>query len=471
MLKKIPAKKIVALIIAISIIITGYTYANETTANLDNLEEDLLYLGAIINHIQENYKFDIDQEELVKGAYNGVFEMLDQHSTYFTPEDFESFNIESSGTFGGIGITVGERNDYITIIAPIKGTPGDKAGLKAGDIIKYVDDEDITGYSIEEAVKLMRGEPGTKVKLGIIRGNNPNVIYFDIVRDVIKVSPVEYEIIENNIGYIKIVQFNNNTDENVKIALNELKDKNVSGLIVDLRNNPGGILDEVIKTADFFLPKNSTIVHIDYKGEYRDTHKARTNKILDVPLAVLVDNGSASASEIFAGAVQDNKAGTIIGTTTFGKGTVQNTTPITNGGGIKLTIAEYLTSSEKKIDGVGITPDIIIKNLDEESQKNIPDFAPMIEDEASTLNDKGLNVYGAQQRLKYIGYDIEVTGIMDEKSVEVIKSFQKTQGINTSGTLDWITREKINEKTLDVYNYGTKDLQLEKAIDIIKSKK
>lgn len=456
----------IAIVLIVTILATGLVYAGEATKTFENLEDRLDYLGSMVRYIQTKYKYDITEEELMEGAYNGLFEVLDKHSNYFNPEDFESFNVDTHGTFGGIGISVGIRNEKITIIAPIKGTPGDKAGLKAGDVIKYVDDTDISDYNLESAIHLMRGEKDTKVRLGIIRGNSTEIQYFDIVRDIIKVNPVEHEVIEGDIGYIRILTFNDNTSDNIKSVIKELLDKDVKGFIIDLRNNPGGSLTEVVKVADHFVPDKSPIVHIQYKGERKNTYRSKRKRI-DKPLAVLVDGGSASASEIFAGAVQDTKSGTIIGTQTYGKGTIQNVLPMSNGGGLKLTIAEYLTPDEKKIDGVGLTPDIVIENTTAENRDDVKHFVPMIEDTKPTKGDKGLNVYGAQQRLRYIGYDIEATGIMDEETFKAIKKFQKSEGLSPYGRLDFTTKDKLMERCIEVYSNGTEDLQLEKAIEIV----
>jgi len=457
-----------ALVLIAAILATGLAYAGEAKKNLESLEEKIEYMGSLIKFVEAKYKYDVTEEELIEGAYNGIFDALDKHSTYFNPDDYESFNVDTSGTFGGIGVSVGTRNDNITIIAPIEGTPGDKAGLKAGDIVKYVDDIDITGYNLEKAVHLMRGEAGTKIKLGIIRGNSTEVKYFEIVRDIIEINPVEYEIKENNIGYIMIRQFNANTYENMAEAVAELLDKKVDGFIIDLRNNPGGSLSEVVKVSDYFLDKKTPIVHIEYKGDNKTSYKARIGKVINKPIVVLVNEGSASASEIFAGAIQDTKTGTIVGTQTYGKGTVQTVIPITNGGGVKLTIAEYLTSNGRKIDGIGLTPDIVVENHAAENRDDIISFAPMIEDVESKKDDKGLNIYGAQQRLGYLGYDVEATGILDEKTYEAIKKFQESQDISPDGTLDFETRNKLSEETLEAYQNGIEDLQLQKAIEIIK---
>lgn len=460
----------IALVLIIALLATGLSYAAEATKEFKNLDDRLEYLGIMVRYIQAKHKDEVTEEELMDAAYHGLFEALDRHSTYFSPDQYEEFNIDTSGTFAGIGISVGMRNEKITIISPIEGTPGDKVGLKSGDIVKSVDNVDVSNSNLQKAVNLMRGEAGTKVKLGIIRGHNPEVIYYDITREIIKINPIEYEVIDNNIGYIKIISFNGNTYANMKKAIDELLAKNVKGFIVDLRNNPGGSLSEVEKAVDFFVPKDSPIVHMEFKGGKRTTYKSKHEKV-DKPLAVLVNGGSASASEIFAGAIQGTDSSTVIGTQTYGKGTVQTIKNITNGGGIKLTIAEYLTADESKIDGIGLTPDIIIKNIDEENNEDIPRFVPMIEDKEPKLNDKGLNVYGAQQRLEYLGYEVEATGIMDEKTLKAIEQFQKSEQLSPSGTLDFDTREKMNEKVVQVYTSGRKDLQLEKAIETILSSK
>ncbi len=460
-------KQVLVLTLITLLLISGYVFGAEPSKTFNNIDERIDYLKSMIKYIEANYANEITEEELMEGIYKGLFSTLDPHSNYFEPEAFESFNISTSGNFGGIGISVGVRDDRITVIAPLEGTPGDKAGVKAGDTIISVDDEDMSGYPLEKAVELMRGEPGTKVKLGIKRNNQDKVLYFDIIRDIIEINPVNYEILTEKLGYIKIVQFNDNTSENVDKALEEFKNKGVQGIILDLRNNPGGLVSEAVNVADSFVPKGP-VVHIDRKNKERQTYNS-TNEKIDIPVVVLVNGGSASASEIVAGAIQDTKSGTIVGTQTYGKGTVQTVTPITNGGGIKLTIAEYLTPNERSIDGVGIKPDIIVKNLENINKEEVETFVPMIEEVKPTLGSKGLNVFGAQQRLGFIGYEIvKPAGIMDEATFEAIKQFQKSNGLHSYGVLDYTTRDKLNEKTIEVYNSGIEDLQLKKAIELLK---
>ena len=459
-------KRVLALTLITVMFMSGFTYAAEPTKTFNNLEERIDYLESMINFIQAKYVNEVTEEQLMEGVYEGLFETLDPYSVYFKPDEYEEFNLETSGTFGGIGISVGMRNEQITVIAPLEGTPGDKAGLKPGDIIVYIDDEDVSKYQLEKAVNMLRGEPGTKLKLGIKRNGMDTILYFDIIRDEIKINPVNYKIMDGNIGYIKIIQFNDNTSDNIDKALDDFKTKNVKGIILDLRNNPGGLLEESVNVADPFIPKGP-VVHVELKDKERKTYTSVHEKI-DIPLVVLVNEGSASASEIVAGAIQDTQSGTIVGTTTYGKGTVQTVTPITNGGAIKLTIARYLTPNERSINGIGIQPDIVLDNPENEAKELVKNFVPMIEEEKPTLGSKGLNVYGAQQRLNFIGYkDVKATGIMDEVTFEAVKQFQETNGLYAYGVLDYTTRDKLNEKTIEVYNNGTEDLQMKKAVELL----
>ncbi len=456
------------LILIITIINGSLVFGNDSR-NFKSIDESIDYIKLMMEYIEENYKYDITEEQLIEGAYYGLFGALDQHSTYFSPEDYKNFNSRSTGKFSGIGLEIGVRDGYITVITSIEGTPAQKSGLKTGDIIKYVDETDVSVFSLERVASLIRGKAGSSVRLGIIRDKSSDITYIDIVRQTIEINPVKYEVLDNNIGYLKISSFNSNTNEKIKHQISQINKDNIKGIIIDLRNNPGGLLSEAIRVSDIFLHKDVPIMHIEYKGDKKETHIATTDMLINKPLIVLVNEGSASASEIFAGAIQGTKRGIIIGTQTYGKGTVQTITPITNGGGIKLTIAEYLISNGTKIEGIGVTPDIIVKNTILENKDEIIDFVPMIEDTKPTLNDRGINVYGAQQRLGYLGYDVDITGIMDEKTVEAIKSFQSFQGLYSYGILDWTTRDKIKEVAIELYNNGTDDFQLKKAIEEINS--
>ncbi len=329
-----------------------------------DLQQELEFLGNLLKLIKANYAYEVTEKQLIEGAMKGLFYNLDDYSNYYTEEEFKELNEIVSGDFGGIGIHIIEKNGNIEVVTPIKDTPGFKAGIQPGDIIVSVDDADIKGITSKKATELMRGEPGTKVKLGIVREGEPKVLYLDIVRELITINPIEYEILKDNIGYIKITEFNNHTLENVLKAMGHFNINKVDKIIFDVRNNPGGSLSEVINVLRFLVPRGP-IVHVKYSDGEIETHYSYNDEV-NFKLAVLVNKGSASASEIFAGAIQDTKVGTIIGTTTFGKGTVQTIVPLVNGGGIKLTIAEYLTANQNPVNKIGIKPDIVVENTTKE---------------------------------------------------------------------------------------------------------
>ncbi|TCO78762.1 S41 family peptidase [Marinisporobacter balticus] len=453
-------------ILTLMMIFTSFTYANEDFKKFKNLDERMAYLKSVIEYIEKNYEGEITEEELMEGAYKGVFEALDPHSNYFKPDEYEQFAIENTGVYGGIGVTISINDGKIVVTETMAGSPAQKTGLKVGDVIRSINDQDIKQYKLKQATDLLFGEPGTEVKLGIERKEQAHILNFDIVREEIKVNPVVSKILNSNIGYIKIDTFNKNTSENVEKVLKEFQNKNIKGLILDLRGNLGGLLYEAVNVADPFIPKGP-VVHIDYKNKKRETLYSKKERV-NMHLVVLVNELTASASEIVAGAIQDTKSGVIVGTKTYGKGTVQHTNLMINGGGIKLTIAEYLTPSERRIDGIGIQPDIVVKNTKNINRQDIKTFNNMIEDENATLGDKGLNVYGAQQRLKFLGYEkIEITGLLDGVTSNAIKEFQQLNGLAIDGILDKKTRDKLNEKVEEMYNGEEKDLQLERGIEIL----
>lgn len=319
---------------------------------------DVDYFLGIKDIIENNYYAEVSEKELIEGAIQGLFYNLDPHSNYYTKEEFEALMVDVSGDFVGIGVYIKEEDNSIIIISPIEGSPAYKAGIVPGDEIISVDNKKVKGMNLEEVSNLIKGKLNTKVRLGIKRNNK--ILHYNITREEIKLNPVESKILEDKIGYIKIKQFNQNTYENVVKALKELDKKNIQNIIIDLRDNPGGFLDEVIDVSKLFIPEGP-IVHIKYKGNRIRTYYSNLQNP-KYNLVVLVNENSASASEILAAAVKDRKAGIIIGTSTYGKGTVQQLLYLPNGDGMKLTIAEYLSPNKTKINGKGISPDIIAKN-------------------------------------------------------------------------------------------------------------
>lgn len=314
------------------------------------------------NFMGKNYYKPIKEDVLIEGALKGMFNSIgDPYTQYMTPKEYESFTTETEGSFGGIGIqvTVDEKG-VVTVVAPIEDTPGEKAGLKSGDKIVRVNGEDIIGLELNQVVEKMKGDPGTDVSLTIIRDGKEDYIEKKIVREIIRIKTVKSDILKENLGYLRITMFDRKTAEDFKEHLKSLKDKNIKGLIIDLRSNPGGLLNEVVEIADDLLGKQTIVYTEDREGNKREEMSDEKNKV-DVPIVVLVNGGSASASEILSGAIKDTNAGTLVGTTTFGKGLVQNVEKLSDGSAIKYTSAEYFTPNGINIHGKGIKPDIVVE--------------------------------------------------------------------------------------------------------------
>lgn len=314
--------------------------------------------------IKENYLRDVDDDKLLDGQLKGVVQSLDDpYSQYLTPDEYRSFSEQTSGVFGGIGVIVTPGDDnLITVVSPIEDTPGERAGIKPGDKITKVDGVEYFAENMDEAVKVMKGKPNTKVTLTIMRkdkdGKN-EVLDMDITREEIRLVTVKSNIIDDDIGYIRLTSFDELTYEDFSKNLKGLEKSDVKGLIIDLRNNPGGLLNVCADIADELLDKGDIVYTENKRGkrEYLRSGASHT----DLPLVVLVNEGSASASEILAGAIKDHNRGELIGTTTFGKGVVQRIKPLSDGSAVKLTISEYFTPKGTNIHGIGIEPDVIVE--------------------------------------------------------------------------------------------------------------
>lgn len=436
-----------------------------------NPESEYGFLEYMMNFVLENFKADIAEgevtrESLIEGAYKGIFDTLDDHSTYFNAEEYRDFNSSTEGSFGGIGISVTKEGKYIEVISPIKGTPGDRANLKPGDKIIKVDGEDITSWQLHEAVEVMRGEPGESVTLTINR--NEKIFDVEIIREVIEITSVEHEVLEDNIGYLQIKQFSNDSSKKVRESLFDLKSKNIDGLIIDVRNNPGGYLDEVVKISDYFLDAAKNIVHVDYESQRDRSYVAENPDLFEGNIVILVNEGSASASEILTGALKDNNEGTVIGATTYGKGTVQTVIELANGGAMKVTIAEYMTANRSHINGVGITPDLEVLSEVIESNDALKDsFVPMSENRTVYYGERSLNVYGLQQRLSYLGEDLSLDAAFGPNTLKALNKYQKQNNLEVTKT---ITRDLIDHLNESVNNYNVtiEDLQLNEAVNYLK---
>ena len=340
-----------------------------SNTNSDKLYEKIDLFGEVLEKIREEYVDEIDQADVMDSAINGVLQSLDPYSAYMSPELFKSMQTESKGEFGGLGIEIGMEAGVVKVIAPIADTPAEKAGIKAGDYIVRINNTQVQGKTLMEAVKLMRGPVGTNIELTVRRKGSKKPLTFLIERKIIEVKSVEAKILgnKNNIGYIRLKSFNENSDKQfIKKIKDYEKQNKLIGYIIDLRNNPGGLLTQAITITDFFL-ENGEIVSTKGRqvSETRKFFARSGDGIMGKPIIVLINNGSASASEIFAGALKDHKRAIILGENSYGKGSVQSVIPLRNGGGIRLTISKYYLPSGKSISDVGVSPDIIIKEKDE----------------------------------------------------------------------------------------------------------
>ncbi len=329
--------------------------------------EDLRTFTEIFAKIKNDYVESVEDKDLLQNAIRGMLSGLDPHSSYLLPEDYQQLQQGTSGEFGGLGIEVGMEDGFVKVIAPIDDTPASRAGMEAGDLIIRLDDTPVKGMTLADAVKIMRGKPGSPIVLTVVRDGVDAPFKVTIVRDVIKVRSVKSRLLEQGYGYVRVTQFQTRTGENLREAINELREKSdgkLDGLVLDLRNNPGGVLSAAVSVSDAFLT-DGIIVYTDGRlDDAKLKFNAKPTDVLDgAPIVVLVNGGSASASEIVAGALQDHRRAIIMGEKTFGKGSVQTILPMENGSALKLTTARYFTPSGVSIQAEGITPDIQVARL------------------------------------------------------------------------------------------------------------
>ena len=359
------------IIIILSVIISFF-YNPAHSQNLDKLYEKIDLFSEVLEKINNEYVDEIDQSEVMDSAINGVLQSLDPYSAYMNPEIYEEMQTETSGEFGGLGIEVTMEAGVVKIITPIDDTPASRAGVKAGDYIVRINGEQVQGKTLMEAVNLMRGPVNTSIEITIRRKGLKKAKIFKIKREIIEIKSVASKLIEKEIGYLRLRAFNENSSDQLKKEISKLEKKeNLLGYIFDLRNNPGGLLSQAIQISDFFLEDGEIVSTKGRKNrENRKFFAKKGDKINGKPLIVLINNGSASAAEIVAGALQDQKRAILLGETTFGKGSVQSIIPLKNKGAIRLTISKYYLPSGKSISEVGVVPDIRVEEEDEEFSIN-----------------------------------------------------------------------------------------------------
>ena len=354
--------------------------------------EDLQVFAEVFGKIKSDYVDEVDDKQLLEDAIQGMLSGLDPHSSYLDPESFKEVRIGTEGQFGGLGIEVTMENGFVKVIAPIDDTPAYRAGVQAGDLIIRLDNTPVKGMSLNEAVRMMRGEPGDEIVLTIVRDGESKPLEVAIERAVIRITSVKRRLLDDGYGYIRITQFQSGTDQALREKLTLMKEEvggPLKGLILDLRNNPGGVLSGAVAVSDTFL-RSGTIVYTKGRGEDSELrfNTTPTDYADGVPMIVLVNGGSASASEIVAGALQDHKRAIIMGTKTFGKGSVQTILPMQNGAALKITTARYYTPSDRSIQATGIQPDVIVEDLKLAKKDNDTDSSLREADLAGHLDNE-----------------------------------------------------------------------------------
>ncbi|GLI35840.1 S41 family peptidase [Desulforhabdus amnigena] len=429
MLKK--RKKAIILIAGVTFLLMGWSGLKaKTNSENSDIYQYLKLFSDVLNIVQDNYVEKVESKKLIYGAVTGMLRELDPHSSFLKPEDYKELQIETKGKFGGLGIEISIRDGVLTVVSPLEDTPADKAGIQANDQIIKIDDQPTQDMSLMDAVQKMRGPKGTKVKLTIIRKGERKPLEFELTRDIIAIQSIKFRTLDPGYGYLRISSFQSGTTSDLRKALDKLEEENrpLNGLVLDLRNDPGGLLDQAVEVSDEFLDKGLIV----YTGGRLESQKMRfeahkNSKPRDYPIIVLVNSGSASASEIVAGALQDHKRALILGEPTFGKGSVQTVIPLSDGSALRLTTSLYYTPSGRSIQAKGIEPDILVKRE-----------MPQKEDEESTEEVRRIR----------------------EKDLPRHMENQKQE-----------TPSEVNETQAETQKMLTEDNQLRRALDLLKGYK
>jgi carboxyl-terminal processing protease len=417
--------------------------------------ETLETFTSILSIVKKNYVDDVNSKDLVIGAINGMLSSLDPHSAYLTPELYKDLQMDTQGRFGGLGIEITVRNGVLTVVSPIEDTPAAKAGVKAGDQIIKIEDEFTKDMTLVDAVKKMRGNKGTKITIAVKRDGVAELLTFNLVRDVIRVQSVRSRVLEEGYGYVRLAQFQERTDRDLQRALEKLSQEKggLKGLVLDMRNNPGGLLTQAVRVSDMFLD-SGMIVYTEGRLESQKqkyfAHKEGTWS--NFPIVVLVNGGSASASEIVAGALQDHKRAVILGTKTFGKGSVQTILPLDDNSALRLTTARYFTPKGRSIQATGIAPDIVIENPPTPVEAKA-------EEKSRPLGLREENLPGHLQNQQLMQ---ELKEQKDQKEKEATKEKEQLKSEKE--------KEKENEKTTPQSGGENteNDVQLRRALEMLK---
>ena len=454
-------KKRISLSIAVLMIVFSFTSAWAFEIDEDKFSEDIEFLKKVIYFVLDKYQYEVSQEDIMNGLYDGFFSVLDDYSTYYTPKEYQALLEDTAGEFSGIGVQIMDISGQVVVVTPLSGSPAIEAGIKAGDIIKTVDGYDITGATSSQASLLIRGEEGTPVKIGILRGKES--LTFDLMRSAIVINNVEAKILEDNIGYLKVTGFSDNTAELVEKELQLFDENNVEKIVIDMRNNGGGTLQSAVDLLNLFVTEGP-VVYVEYAAGKEDIYESKL-KEQKYEIAILINEGSASATEIFAGAVKYKNEGIIVGTTSYGKGVVQSLYPLIGGIGVKFTTAEYFSVDRIPVHKIGITPDIIVEN----EKIDISKYPKFSNENKPELGNISLDVLAAEMILIELGYEInQPDGVYDILSFDHVRKFQEDNLLYPYGVIDFATQDALYNALIKHIESNLEDIQLKAAIDALK---
>jgi len=428
MTKQATKKNIILIfILLITVTFTGIFVGKWMITNVDAIEgyEELKIFTEALSIVRKNYVEETQPKELIYDAISGMIGSLDPHSTFMTPEQYKDMQVDTRGEFGGLGIQIGIKEGMLTVIAPIDDTPAYRAGIKAGDKIIKINDEYTKDMSLQDAVTKMRGIPSTSVNITVLRKGWKETKDFTIIREIIKIQSVKSKMLEEKIGYVKISQFQEQTATDLSTALSDLKKEEFNSLILDLRNNPGGLLQSAVDVSSFFIPSGKLVVYIkDKNGEKVEYASDNRKDVFPFPMIVIVNEGSASASEIVAGALKDWNKAVIIGTQTFGKGSVQSVIPLDDGSALRLTTAIYYTPNGTSIQTTGIIPDIVVKPELKEGEQ----LRPVIREkdlEGHLMNgDVDTEMKGIKEMVPMTAEEEQEEDIQLQRAIDLLKTWK-----------------------------------------------
>lgn len=440
------------------------SFGDEKVVTVNNDRKEFAKLYEAFDTLNKDYYKKVNDQKLINGAINGMVESLDDpYSDYMSKDEAKNFNNSISSSFEGIGAEIQEKDGHIMIVSPIKGSPAEKAGLQPNDIILSVDGKTLQGMTSTQAVTIIRGKKGSKVELSIKRTGQDTPISVPIIRDQIPIETVYGEMVDDKIAKVQITSFSTNTAKELTSTLNDLQKKGMKGLVLDLRQNPGGLLDQAVSISSMFVPKGKVIVkEEDRNGKIKEIASQNAGSP-NLPLVVLIDKGSASASEILASAVKESAGVTLVGEKSFGKGTVQTASNFTDGSNLKFTIAKWLTPNGNWIHKKGIKPDVEVA---------LPDYASLSiinPDKELSLSSSSAEVQTAQKMLKAIGFDPgREDGFFDEKTKEAVTAFQTANNLPADGILKGDSTMKLMELLRE--KIKSDDTQVQKAVEVLKEK-